>query len=92
MPNMLPRSLALVLLAALPLGAQDSTRARSVLPPVRVTATREGPRAPLELPYAITSVTPDSLAALRRLGVDELLFGVPGWRCPTGRIPRRIRA
>ncbi|MDB4886490.1 MAG: hypothetical protein JWN79_1928, partial [Gemmatimonadetes bacterium] len=40
---MLPRSLALVLLAALPLGAQDSTRARSVLPPVRVTATREGP-------------------------------------------------
>jgi iron complex outermembrane receptor protein len=78
MPNMLPRSLALVLLAALPLGAQDSTRARSVLPPVRVTATREGPRAPLELPYAITSVTPDSLAALRRLGVDELLFGVPG--------------
>lgn len=53
-------------------------RARPVLPPVRVTATREAPRAPLELPYAITSRAPDSLAAMRRLGVDELLFAVPG--------------
>lgn len=55
--------------------AQDSTRA---LAPVRVTATREGPRAPLDLPYAVTSVRPDSLAALRKLAVDELLFAVPG--------------
>jgi iron complex outermembrane receptor protein len=45
---------------------------------VRVTATREGPRAPIELPYAITLTRPDSLAALRRQGVDELLFAVPG--------------
>src|SRR4051812_41167012 len=68
-----------VLLASLasasPLGAQDSSRA---LPAVRVTATREGPRAALDLPYAITSVRPDSLAATRRLGVDELLFAIPG--------------
>ncbi len=56
--------------------AQDSLRAR--LPTVRVTATREGPRAPLELPYAVTIVRPDSLAALRKTGVDELLFAVPG--------------
>jgi iron complex outermembrane receptor protein len=55
--------------------AQDTATA---LPTVRVTATREGPRAPLELPYAVTITTPDSLAALRRLGVDELLFAVPG--------------
>jgi iron complex outermembrane receptor protein len=69
-------------LAACPLalGAQDTTRTtpQPVLPAVRVTATREGPRSPLELPYAITIVRPDSLASLRRLGVDELLFTVPG--------------
>jgi iron complex outermembrane receptor protein len=61
--------------------AQDSVRtapAPASLPSVRVTATREGPRAPLELPYAVTLTRPDSLAALRRLGVDELLFAVPG--------------
>jgi iron complex outermembrane receptor protein len=75
----MPPRLFLLLVAtplfAAPLAAQDSSRA---LPTVRITATREGPRAPLELPYAITSIPPDSLAALRRLGVDELLFAVPG--------------
>jgi iron complex outermembrane receptor protein len=72
---------ALVALAApLALGAQQVPRdsAAAALPTVRVTATREGPRAPLELPYAVTLTRPDSLAALRRLGVDELLFAVPG--------------
>ncbi|HEY2065088.1 MAG TPA: TonB-dependent receptor [Gemmatimonadaceae bacterium] len=60
--------------------AQDSARVapKPALPPVRITATREGPRAPLELPYAVTVVRPDSLAALKRIGVDELLFAVPG--------------
>src|SRR4051794_38112023 len=59
--------------------AGDTTRITSpaALPSVRVTATREGPRSPIELPYAVTLVRPDSLAALRRLGVDELLFPVP---------------
>ena len=57
-------------------GAQDT--ARVALPTVRVTGTRDGPRAPLELPYAVTLARPDTLAALRRAGVDELLFGVPG--------------
>jgi iron complex outermembrane receptor protein len=67
-----------LLLLALPsaLFAQDS--ARTALPPVRVTATREGPRSPLELPYAVTLTRPDSFVALKRLGVDELLFAVPG--------------
>jgi iron complex outermembrane recepter protein len=56
------------------LAAQDTV----VVAPVRVTATREGPRAPIELPYAVTISHPDSLAAVRRLGVDELLFAIPG--------------
>ncbi|HKH93245.1 MAG TPA: TonB-dependent receptor, partial [Gemmatimonadaceae bacterium] len=81
------RFLALVaaLVVAPPLAAQDTApdSARTVppataLPTVRVTATREGPRAPIELPYAVTLTRPDSLAALRRLGADELLFAIPG--------------
>ncbi|NUR36183.1 MAG: TonB-dependent receptor [Gemmatimonadaceae bacterium] len=68
-------SILLLVLPAL-LAAQDS--ARTALPTVRVTATREGPRSPLELPYAVTLSRPDSLIALKRLGVDELLFAVPG--------------
>ncbi|HUQ45908.1 MAG TPA: TonB-dependent receptor [Gemmatimonadaceae bacterium] len=73
---MLPRLLALVI--ALPPVAIAQDSARTALPPVRITATRDGPRSPLELPYAVTLTRPDSLAALRRLGVDELLFAVPG--------------
>lgn len=76
--RVVPAVLVLVVGAG-PVAAQDSTaRTHPVLPTVRVTATREAPRAPIELPYAISTVAPDSLAALRRLGVDELLFGVPG--------------
>src|SRR5215218_9935211 len=78
-------ALVAALVAAPPLAAQDAApdTARSVppaaaLPTVRVTATREGPRAPIELPYAVTLTRPDSLAALRRLGADELLFAIPG--------------
>src|SRR5512140_3338242 len=58
------------------LRAQDS--AHTELPTIRVTATREGPRTLLELPYAVTVTHPDPLASLRRTGVDELLFAVPG--------------
>src|SRR6476620_11305200 len=69
-----------------PVPARDSPRADSArsakrpatLEAVRVTATREGPRAPIDLPYAVTLTRPDSLAALRGQGVDELLFAVPG--------------
>ena len=70
-----PGALA-VMVIPLAVGAQDSARTR--LPIVEVTATREGPRAAIDLPYAVTLVRPDSLAALRRAGVDELLFAVPG--------------
>ncbi len=73
----LARALALLVLPAT-LVAQDTVVARTALPAVRVTATREGPRSPLELPYAVTLVRPDTLPALRRLGIDELLFAVPG--------------
>src|SRR5512138_1752896 len=78
-------ALAAALLSASSALAQQSPRdtSRAAPPPatlatVRVTATREGPRAPIELPYAVTLTRPDSLAALRRLGADELLFAVPG--------------
>ncbi len=71
-------SLRVALLLASPslVFAQDTSRTR--LPTVQVTATREGPRAPIDLPYAVTLTRPDSLAAVRRAGIDELLFGVPG--------------
>src|SRR6476661_5365388 len=78
-------ALAASLVSVSSLGAQAPTRDTSRTAPspatlttVRVTATREGPRAPIELPYAVTLTRPDSLAALRRLGADELLFAVPG--------------
>jgi len=78
-------ALGAALLSAPPVAAQQSARdtARTAPTPatlgtVKVTATREGPRAPIELPYAVTLTRPDSLAALRRLGADELLFAVPG--------------
>ena len=76
-------ALAAALVSASPLAAQEPARdsartSPAALPTVRVTATREGPRAPVELPYAVTLTRPDSFAALRRLGADELLFAVPG--------------
>jgi iron complex outermembrane receptor protein len=74
MKSLLPACLVVALPALL--FAQEG--ARAALPAVRVTATREGPRAPLDLPYAVTLTRPDSLAAVKRLGVDELLFAVPG--------------
>ena len=69
-------SAALLFLLSPNLTAQDS--ARTSLPAVNITVTREGARVPLELPYATTLVRPDSLAALRKTGVDEILFAVPG--------------
>lgn len=71
-------SCSVLALVAAPVLAHAQDSARTALPTVRITATRDGPRAPLELPYAVTLVRPDSLAALRRVGIDELLFAVPG--------------
>ncbi len=48
------------------------------LPTVQVTATRDGTRSVLDVPYAVSVARVDSAAAARRLALDELLVGVPG--------------
>jgi iron complex outermembrane receptor protein len=58
--------------------AQD-TASTARLPTVQVTVTRETARSSLELPYAITTVHPDSLRpGARRLSLDETLMLIPG--------------
>jgi iron complex outermembrane receptor protein len=58
------------------LAAQDSARR---LAGVQVTVTRDTPRAALELPFAITRALPErERPAIRRAGIGDLLFGVPG--------------
>jgi iron complex outermembrane receptor protein len=72
--------LAALLLAASPCvaPAQDTT-STTRLPTVQVTVTRESARSPLELPYALTTVRPDSLRpGARRLSLDETLMLIPG--------------
>jgi iron complex outermembrane recepter protein len=57
--------------------AQDSTKA--TLPPVVVQIGRDAGRAALDLPYAITSSTPDSTRpGQRHASLDETVFLVPG--------------
>ena len=56
--------------------AQESP---TTLPPVVVTVTRDVARSPLDLPFAITRVDPDSMRpGLRNLSADETLLLVPG--------------
>ena len=56
----------------------DSARAAR-LAPVSVTVTRDAARTPFELPFATARLTPDAARpALRRTGLGDLLFGVPG--------------
>lgn len=63
---------------AVPAAAQD-TSAVARLPTVTVTVTREVARSPLELPYAITAMQPDSLRpGSRQLALDEMLLLIPG--------------
>lgn len=46
---------------------------------ISVSVTRAGPRTPLELPFAVSRMTPDSSRpGLRRTSVGDLLLGVPG--------------
>src|SRR5918993_4465038 len=74
---LLPRSSFLVLFAA-SASAQDPV-APMTLPPVVVTVTRDVARSPLELPFALTRVVPDSLRpGYRNLAADETLMLVPG--------------
>lgn len=57
--------------------AQDST-GRS-LPPIVVQVGRDAGRSALDLPFAITTLTPDSMRpAQRHTGLEEALFSVPG--------------
>ena len=57
-------------------GAQESP---TPLPPVVVTVTRDVARSPLDLPFAITRVDPDSMRpGLRNLSADETLLLIPG--------------
>lgn len=73
-------TLAALLFAAPEVGAQDTAQRHTpqLLPPV-VTVTRDVGRSTLELPFAITEITPDSAHPGQRHGSpDELLFGVPG--------------
>ena len=47
--------------------------------PVVVRATREAPRSPLDLPFAVMSVQPDSTRpGIRHLSLDEMLIVLPG--------------
>ena len=68
--------LAAVVAAALPLAAQDTLPRR--LPPV-VTVTRDIRRSPLDLPFAISSIRPDSLVpGLTHTLVEQSLALLPG--------------
>jgi iron complex outermembrane receptor protein len=68
--------LAAASLGALPLRAQDSLARR--LPPV-VTVTRDVGRSPLDLPYSITSLRPDSVnPGQTHTFVEQTLSLLPG--------------
>src|ERR1044071_7801413 len=58
------------------LGTQDTTTAR--LPPV-VTVTPQSAQSPLDLPFGISVVAPDSLRpGQAHIAADQTLFGIPG--------------
>ena len=77
------RGAAALLVAALvapaAAGAQQTDTVATRLPVVEVTVSRERGRQPLELPFAITTLRPDSLRPGQRLlGLDDALFLAPG--------------
>ena len=75
--KVLPRSSVLGLFAAS--AAAQEPAGPAVLPPVVVTVTRDVARSPLDLPFAITRIVPDSLRpGQRSLSADETLMLVPG--------------
>ena len=79
-------SVMLASIAAARLDAQADTSAAvraaersAMLAPVSVTVTRDAGRTPFELPFATARLRPDaSRPALRRTGIGDLLFAVPG--------------
>ncbi|HEX5435654.1 MAG TPA: TonB-dependent receptor [Gemmatimonadaceae bacterium] len=78
----LPAVPAALIVAAATLCAQQRDTATippTTLPPVVVTVTRDAARSPLDLPFAISAVHPDSARpGQRHLSLDETLFEVPG--------------
>ena len=73
----LPRFSALVVFAAT--ASAQETPPPTTLPPVVVTVTRDVARSPLDLPFAITRIVPDSARpGQRNLTADETLMLVPG--------------
>jgi iron complex outermembrane receptor protein len=69
--------LALLLIHAFAVQTQDSAAVQ--LEPVRIEVTRGTHRSPLELPFAISVMTPDSTRrGQRHLSLDETLAQVPG--------------
>ena len=72
------RSSSVLVPCAVSAGAQEQA-APTTLPPVVVTVTRDVARSPLDLPFAITRIAPDSLRpGQRNLSADETLMLVPG--------------
>lgn len=71
-------ALAVASIGACSLNAQSSRDTTRHLQSVRVTVTRDAERPPFELPFAVTTAPLSARPALRRTGVSELLFGVPG--------------
>jgi iron complex outermembrane receptor protein len=74
--------LALLLLAVARSLTAQTTPPRPPAPTieaVRVEIARDAERSVLALPFAISRITPDSMRPeLRRTGVADLLFGIPG--------------
>ena len=71
------RKTALVLIVvAVPVGAQDTSVAK--LPPM-VTVTRQPARSPMDLPFGISTTTPDSLRpGQAHVAADQALAMIPG--------------
>src|ERR1051325_10411740 len=65
-----------LLLATASLDAQDTSVARL---PAMVTVTRQPARSPLDIPFGISVVGPDSLRpGQAHIAADQTLFGIPG--------------
>jgi iron complex outermembrane receptor protein len=65
-----------LLVIGIPLGAQDTSVAR--LPPM-VTVTRQPARSPMDLPFGISTTTPDSLRpGQTHVAADQALVMIPG--------------
>ncbi len=66
----------------------DTTRVPATIEEVRVRIARDAERSVLDLPFAISRVSPDSLRPqLRRANVGDLLFAIPGVQVQTRNNP-----